>query len=331
VGIHGRIKMMNSRLCAVVLVSMLVAVSFSCGMVRDESLTKIAKVGEDSIRLGALDQEISGVQDFHTRTRLTARADKLKLLDQMIARRVFLKEADALGIEAPEEQVNAEVEKWEQAQPAPEMFEDFGMEEGEGGSHEHMDVEGQRKRIEEQIRLNIVQRRLLEPRLEVSDQEIASYYEQNKENFRVPQMIRMRYMTVPDQESAEKILDKLQAGTPFSDLMAEVAKERGPENAQEIPRFLPVMQLRPEVARPLSEAAINDVIGPIRGTRGYDILQLVDSRESQVAPLESVRDQVGGQVQGLKVRSEYPKLISELREKYAVEVYEKKIPEDLGF
>ena len=62
---------------------------------------------------------------------------------------------------------------------------------------------------------------ILEERIEISDEEMKEYFEENKEDFAQEEQVEASHILVEDKETAFEVINKLNNGADF----AELAKE----------------------------------------------------------------------------------------------------------
>lgn len=59
----------------------------------------------------------------------------------------------------------------------------------------------------------------------VSDAELRAYYDAHRQDFNIPEMIRVRHILVAEQSQAEELLQKIHAGQDFNELARENSKD----------------------------------------------------------------------------------------------------------
>ncbi|MEE2672728.1 MAG: peptidylprolyl isomerase [Myxococcota bacterium] len=136
---------------------------------------------------------------------------------------------------------------------------------------------------------------------EPSDEEVAAFYEQNREFFaRTDRFwvreLRFRVSGGNEEEAratAEEATRRLRAGEALSLL----ARELGAGDVLRLPDgYLPAAKLReylgPTPARRATELRTGEVSDPVRGGSAYHVLQMVDHTTSPPLPLEAVDSQV---------------------------------------
>jgi parvulin-like peptidyl-prolyl isomerase len=136
---------------------------------------------------------------------------------------------------------------------------------------------------------------------EPSNDEIAAFYNANRDFFAGPGRLRVRQVfvrvTTPSdpaaQARAEDAARRLRAGSNF----AAVDEELGDPPLSPLPdAALPPTKLRdylgPTALRAALELGVGEISEPVRSGSGYHVLQVVERQPDAVPPLQDIRPQV---------------------------------------
>lgn len=295
------------------------AVLTACGMIVDEDRIKIAQIGDEAVTRGDLSAYIQGLpidQSYQTKSK----QGKLQVLEKMIVEKLMLMEADKRGIQVSEEEVNQEMQRRGLGGVGPETLEDYGQEE-EGY---HDDEHGAEEQIERELRIRKLQMQVMAPALNVTDEDVRQFYEENKELYVMADLVRIRFLTCSTNEEAQNIIDRVNAGESFEDIFKKIFAETEGKGGQEWPPnfYMPIGRMGPaELRDGLKEAQPGDLIGPINREDGFDVVQLIDRQPPQMDLLK--RDLIRK-----KTAEAYSQFIAQLKEDYRVQVFADKLPED---
>lgn len=130
---------------------------------------------------------------------------------------------------------------------------------------------------------------------EVTDAEVAEYYEQNAETQFGP-TATVRHILVEDEAAAQAALDRLNGGEDFAAVAEDVSTDPG-SAAQggelgEISRG----QTVPEFEEAAFSAPLNEPTAPVQTQFGFHILE-VTARNEEPRPLSEVEDEIREQLQ----------------------------------
>jgi peptidyl-prolyl cis-trans isomerase C len=112
-----------------------------------------------------------------------------------------------------------------------------------------------------------------------------------------------RHILVNTQEEAQKITDELKKGAKFEDLAKKDSIDSSKEQGGDLGWFSPA-----NMVKPFSEAVValkkgETTQSPVQSQYGWHVIQLIDTRETPVPPLDSVKDRVDQLVQNKKFKA----------------------------
>lgn len=154
---------------------------------------------------------------------------------------------------------------------------------------------------------------------DATEEELKSYFENNKNQFSKPQSAKASHILVKTEEEAKEISEKIKDGMSFEDAAKEFStcpsNERGGDlgeftRGQMVPEF-------EEVAFSMEDGEISDLV---KTQFGYHIIKLAHRTKEEEKSFEEVKDQVYQQVVRLKQQESYVKKIEELKSKNKVEI-----------
>ena len=302
----------------------------ACGLITDQDRIKIAQIGDGAITRGDLK---SFLQELPIEQRYKARSKeaKLQVLDQMIVKRLLLKEADRRGLQATEDEIQNEMMRRGVMNMGKEAREDYGIDEQAQRDYQR----GEYEQIKTELRTAKLIQQIVPPGLTVSDDEVKQFYEQNKERlFTLPERVRFRYITCPTKEEAQKILERVRAGEKFSEIVNKRAAETQGKAAQELPpsAFVPLDRIVPEQLRDaMKKAKPNEIVGPVQRQDGFDVVQLIEHQKAGVVPFDQIKDPLKQNLLMAKFSQTYTAFLDQLKQQYQVKVFAEKLPEDMPF
>ena len=148
--------------------------------------------------------------------------------------------------------------------------------------------------------------------IEITDEDISVYYEDNTLKYMSPEIMRVSHILVPKKEEAEAILERLDKGENFDDLARARSMDPTAQNAGDIGYF-PKGQLIPEFEYACSQLEIGQISGIVRTKLGYHIIMLTDRKLPQQKPLEEVEEKVKAEIRAVKRQQLFNSLLSRLR------------------
>lgn len=202
------------------------------------------------------------------------------VLDDLIRREVIRQGIEEFGTTASEEEVQERIERYAGQYGS---MESFLAEIAYYGYTEEM----LREQVAQQIRIE----KIVGADVTVTDEEIADYFEANKESFDVPERVRAAHILVGTKAEAEWLLEQLESGADFAELAARHSLDELTKNdGGDLGEFE-----RGEMEESFEEAAFGLEPGQTamaETSYGFHIVQVTDKTPAQPAALESARDDI---------------------------------------
>ncbi|AMQ72593.1 MULTISPECIES: peptidyl-prolyl cis-trans isomerase [Bacillus] len=155
------------------------------------------------------------------------------------------------------------------------------------------------KEWKDQIRYNILLEELLTKDIDISDKEMQSFYNKNKELYHFDDSYRIRHIVVKNKEEADRVLADLKGGSSFEAVAAERSTDRYTsqyggdlgfvtENQENIP------QAYITEAKNLKEDEWS--AEPIKVSSGYAVIQLKEKLKARTFSYNEVKSQIRRQI-----------------------------------
>ena len=121
----------------------------------------------------------------------------------------------------------------------------------------------------------------------ITDEDIKAYYDQ------ASMELKARHILVKDEETANEVIEKLNAGEDFATLAKELSEDTGSaENGGDLGWFT-VGKMVTEFNDAAYALEINEISKPVKSQFGYHIIQVTDKREIEdFGTLEEKKDAI---------------------------------------
>jgi len=211
--------------------------------------------------------------------------DKSMLLDQMISEKLLMQEAKNMGLE--EDNVVLE----------------------------------QIKKMTEQILVQVLIEREILDKVNINDQEVSEYYEQNKESFTEKEQVYLYNILLETEEEAQDVLEQLKAGGDFSEIAKE--KSTGPSAAQGGDLgYLTKGTIIPEIEEVVFTLEVEELSEVVKSDYGFHILKITEKKPETVRTLEEVKEEIIQTLLPVKQKDAFDSLLEELKGKAEIEINE---------
>lgn len=222
--------------------------------------------------------EISRDMFYETLERFTVNGESLGsiALRQLISEALVVQANDRYGLGVDDAAVEAEYEAAARVygDQLPTLLAQAGLTE---------------ERFREEIRLSLILDRLVTRGIEVTEEEIAAFYEEHKDSaFHVPESYYASQILVASEQEAEEILALLADGADFAELRAERSLDKGAWGP--VTKSDPIPQ---NIADAIFSLQVGEVSEPISvGGGGYYLIRLDKIVPEDYLSLDEVRDEI---------------------------------------
>lgn len=227
-------------------------------------------------------------------------------LNALIDEKVVSLEVKKENIKISEDEIDAEMKTF---------MEEVGGEEAFNMALEENNI------TEKDFKDDIIQylsiRKLMEPLVEVTDEEIETYFKENKETFDTVEQVDARHILVEDEALANDLYKQLKDGADF----AELAKEHSTDGSAAMGGdlgFFPRGQMVAEFDEKAFAMEVGEISEPVKTKFGYHIIEKLDKKEAKEATLEDHKEEIKEKLFETKMQTEYVSWLEEKREKYDI-------------
>ncbi len=217
-----------------------------------------------------------------------------QVLRRLTDEAVLSEQAERESVEVSRDEITAEVND-----NIRSLRERFGSDEEfkEVLLSEGLSEKGLRERIADEVRRNLLSRRLLEKvgltQIYISPAEVEEFYNQHKDSIaRVPGMVKLAHILIvirpsdsaeaSAQERAREVLDLLVRGGDFPTLARSFSDDRLTREKGGDWGWQDTMGLPPELTLVLKQLSPGQISPPFRGQNGYYIAQLTGRDRNRV-------------------------------------------------
>ncbi|HEX4952628.1 MAG TPA: peptidyl-prolyl cis-trans isomerase [Thermoanaerobaculia bacterium] len=159
----------------------------------------------------------------------------------------------------------------------------------------------------------LVDQNKLRASLEVSDSELATYYEEHRDEFTQEEQVRARHVLVKvdDQRTDAQALTAVEAakrrlagGEDFAKVAAEVSEDPGSKDRGGDLGFFGRGRMVPEFEQAAYGAEIGQVVGPVKTSFGYHLIEVLAKKAGGLRPFEEVKNLIRARLQSERAQSE---------------------------
>ncbi|ACS99124.1 peptidylprolyl isomerase [Paenibacillus sp. JDR-2] len=211
-------------------------------------------------------------------------------LDNMITTELIDQAAADAKVTVTEADVDKEIENLKKSFGSEDEFNQTLAQYG-------MTVDSLREDAEVQVKI----RKILEPQVKVTDDDIKAYYDANKASMSTPEQIRASHILVATKEEAEDILKQLKAGADFATLAKEKSTDTGTKDNGGDLNFFGKGSMEPAFEDAAFALKKGELSGVVQTSYGYHIIKKTDEKAAVTPTLEEKKEDIKYQLVTQKV------------------------------
>lgn len=228
-------------------------------------------------------------------------------LDLLITNKLVELEAEKAGIKIKDEEIQKEIDV---------MVESYGDEKS---LKEQLEASGSSMdALKKDIVVYLQTKKLVEPRITVTDDEISTYFEDNKDTFAQAEQVEASHILVEDEKTAKKVAKELAAGGDFAKLAAEYSTDtETADNGGSLGYFGKgdMVEEFEDVAFDLDKNKVSD---PVKTEYGYHIIKVTGKKEAKKANLEDSKEVIKETLLSERLQEEYPVWLAEVKKDHDI-------------
>lgn len=161
--------------------------------------------------------------------------------------------------------------------------------------------------------------------VEVSDQEIAAYYERHKTQFAQPERWRASHILVSTEPEAKVVVERLGKGESFEVVAKQVSQDPSKQRGGDIGYFSRG-QLIPEFEEACVQLKVGQTSGVVKTSLGHHVIRLVDHQPVQQRALAEVKDRIIQELRSQQERARVDRFLAQVRKSAHVFIREEALP-----
>lgn len=159
----------------------------------------------------------------------------------------------------------------------------------------------------------------VDDKVNISEDEMRTFYEEHKDEFRLPEMWRASHILVASEGEAKAVLDELSRGGLFEDIARAKSIDATSARAGDVGYFRKG-QVVPEFENACLNLDVGQTSAIVHTQFGYHIIKLTDKKNESLEPYESAKPKIENALKLRKRDELFNELVVSLKEKYRVRI-----------
>jgi len=154
----------------------------------------------------------------------------------------------------------------------------------------------------------------------VTEQDMLDFYEKHKDSdktLRTPHRLTFSHVKVKTLKQAQAVRERLDNGADINALARELSADQDADRGGKVSRMMENSvknKFGKEFAKALREASNGDIVGPIKGKKGfYEVAQLHSQEPARPKPFETLKDKIRMRVKRRTQNKIIENLVTSLR------------------
>lgn len=244
-------------------------------------------------------------------------------VENLITKSLILAEADRRDIRPTEQEIEAEIDTVRSQFPSPEAFDEQLSSMGVTG-------EQLRKDILEHLKIKAVFAQATESVAPVTDEDITAFYNENIENFKVPEQVRASHILFKVDKDAsdetralkkkelEDVRAQIAGGADFGELASKYSDCPSKERNGDLGLFSRGRMVK-EFEDEAFKLAPGEISQVVETPFGYHVIKVTEHNEPSTVPLEDVRQEISEHVKNSRQEEAFESFLQKLRENAQIE------------
>ena len=232
-----------------------------------------------------------------------------KAVDTLITQNLIEQEVKKEGVSVTQKEIDGEMKNLIDAYGGQAAFDQTLMQSGLT-----------QELLEKDMKTNLEIEKLLKPQIKITEEEMQTYFDENKESFAKAKEVNASHILVDDEKTAKEVKAKLDKGEDFAELAKEYSKDGSAQSGGEL-GFFGEGAMVPEFEEAAFSMKVGEISEPVKSQFGYHIIKVNEIQEATEANFKDSKEQIEGLLFDQKIATEYPTWLDKKKEEYDIKNY----------
>jgi foldase protein PrsA len=204
-------------------------------------------------------------------------------LGTLINNELIRQAAEKAGVKVTDADIDKELESIQKSYPSEEEFQQELTAYG-------MTLEGLKKELVTQVQI----RKLMEPLVNVTNEDIKKYYDENLQTLKTPEQVKASHILVATKEEADAILTELKSGADFAAKAKEKSKDTATKDTGGELELITRGETEEVIEKAVFALEVGGLSGVVKASDGFHIYKLTEYIASITPTLEEKKEEIRG-------------------------------------
>lgn len=213
---------------------------------------------------------------------------KKRVLDQLIERKIFLKEAETLNIKVSDDELENEF------QDSKSSYNEKTFQKMLQAKNMNYNEWKERKKFK--LILNKLATESIKSHINITEQDVEKYYQQNKQEFFLPERVHAQQIVTDSEEKTNILRKRIMKGEDFSVIARQNSLSPDHEKGGDLGIF--AKGIYPEVFdKTCFNLRAGEISEVVKTDYGYHIFKVIERYPAEQQALEKVKDSLAAKLQ----------------------------------
>jgi foldase protein PrsA len=303
---------MMNRLVRAAPLLLLLLLFAACDLLNPAQDQVAVRVGEQEITLDAVRKDVERISEDMGLKPGEIRPLFEPLVDRLVERYVLLAYGARHGISVEDSELEAALRDIKSDYPSEEAFRSTLLKR-------YVDFDAWERQLRERLLLRKIIEKAMEGVPPVPFREIQERYENRRDDYEHPAMVRFRQIVAQDAETAREVVELVKQDGDLAGLIAEP-----PSRLEKVAGMPERWVAEDELEETLAEAVFSLPVGfsdkPVRTPYGHHVVEVTDRRPEGLMSLPEVIGRIEEELLAEKKEAFYRSWIETLKTRYPVKV-----------
>ncbi|MCM3569497.1 peptidylprolyl isomerase [Neobacillus mesonae] len=193
-------------------------------------------------------------------------------VDQLISNKIVELEAKKKKISISENELNKQIEQIQESYGGEEVF-----NQALGSNNTTLAA------VKENMKNFLLIKKFIEPEMKITDKEVKTYFEENKDSFSQPEQVKASHILAADEKTAREIEQRLENGEDFAALAKEYSTDKGSKASGGELGFFAKGTMVTEFEDAAFSLPVGQISKPVKTDYGYHIIKVEAKKKAAAA------------------------------------------------
>ena len=169
------------------------------------------------------------------------------------------------------------------------------------------------------INTYLLTKKLMEPSLKIADNELKSYFKENKDTYNQAAQVKASHILVNDKKTAKTVLAKLNNGGDWNKIAKEYSQDSSNASDGGDLGYFSKPDMDENFANAAFSLKVGEISGIVKSSYGYHIIKVTGKKPAKEATYAEVKAKVKDAIVEQKINDNYSTWLSTLYKDYKIE------------